>query len=278
MIKRNIPFGYKMTSGEIIINEPEAAEVRKVFRLYLSGASLRDIAGDMTVPYNAGVSWDKHKVKRVLDNQKYTGKSGYPALVDEHDFLVAGSLKSDKNVGTPIPRPPEIQLLKTAAACHDCGGRLIRKVSRCRSARWRCLNQCCGNKLVLADDELENIVCAILNDIIRNQAMLESSRPHYQDSLAVIKLQNEINREMSKSKPDAGTQKLLFSLAAEKYAVCRDIHSTLTLRTIFKKHKPAAQFDCGLFDAAVDKVLVSKNADIKLRLKNGQLLPRQDSL
>jgi len=265
-----------MVGGEIIANEPEAAAVRKVFCLYLSGVSLQDISGAMIVPYNDSVNWDKHKVKRILDNSKYIGMDGYPKLIDERDFLAAGRLKPGKCVSSPLPCSQEIQLLKAVAVCSECGKRFIRKPNRHGNARWRCLNQHCSSKISLLDDDLKHIVNALLNDIIRNSALLKASQPNHQEPIAVIKLQNEVNQEMSKARPGADTQKLLLSLSAEKYTACNDTHSTLAIREIFEKHEPADQFNCGLFVAAVGKVLVSRDAHITLRLKNGQVLPGPD--
>ena len=272
MIKRSIPFGYMMVRGEIVINEPEAADVRRAFALYLQGASLRDIAGMMTVPYNEGAGWDKHKVKRILDNPKYIGAGGYQPLVEESDFLAAGRLKANKNTGTPLPCPQDIQALKAASFCYDCGGRFVRKAER--TVRWKCANSECDNKTLLSDEGIKSSVIMLLNNIIKDPGVLQVKKSPNREPLAVIKLQNEINREMSRAKPDAGIAKsLLLSLAAEKYAGCADTHSILALRAVFEGHKPADYFECELFDVAASKVLVAGNGNISIRLKTGQTLP-----
>jgi len=123
---------------------------------------------------------------------------------------------------------------------------------------------------------LQNAVTAILNSIIQKPSVLQASKPDQHEPLAIIKLQNEVNREMSKATPGSDTQKLLLALAAEKYAGCADTYSTLALRAIFEKHRPAVKFDCGLFDATVDKVLVG-SGHVSLRLTNGQTLPESVS-
>ena len=273
MIKRNITFGYKMTGGEIVVNEPEAAAVRQVFSLYLHGISLREIAGVMTVPYNEGTEWDKHKVKRIIDNPKYIGADGYQPLIDETDYTAANRLKTGKNTSTPLPCPEDIQVLRAAAYCRDCGGRFIRKINHSKG-RWSCLNQNCDNKTALRDDGIKNAVSGLLNDIIQNPGILQTGQSPRPASLAANRLQNEVNREMSKAKPDTGhTQNLLLSLAAEKYAACVDTHTTFTLCAIFQNHEPANQFDRGLFDDTVQKVMVAGDGIITLRLKNGWTLP-----
>lgn len=53
---RKIPFGYMMQNGEITTNLKEVLAVVTIFRSYLNGESLVDIAKVMEVPYNEGVT------------------------------------------------------------------------------------------------------------------------------------------------------------------------------------------------------------------------------
>ena len=85
MGNRKLPFGYQMRMGEIIRNEPEAKAVQDIFLQYTLGASLKEIAEQMskTGPaYDEGKSWNKNMVARILENAKYTGTDSYSKLVD----------------------------------------------------------------------------------------------------------------------------------------------------------------------------------------------------
>ena len=85
MGNRKLPFGYQMRMGEIVRNEPEANAVQDIFLQYSLGASLKEIAEQMskTGPtYDEGKSWNKNMVARILENAKYTGADSYPELVD----------------------------------------------------------------------------------------------------------------------------------------------------------------------------------------------------
>ena len=65
MGNRKLPFGYQMRMGEIIRNEPEANAVQDIFLQYSLGASLKEIAEQMskTGPtYDEGKSWNKNMV------------------------------------------------------------------------------------------------------------------------------------------------------------------------------------------------------------------------
>ena len=92
MGNRKLPFGYQMRMGEIVWNEPEAKAVQDIFLQYTFGASLKEIAEQMskTGPaYDEGKRWNKNMVARILENPKYTGADSYPNLVDKKLFEAA---------------------------------------------------------------------------------------------------------------------------------------------------------------------------------------------
>ena len=67
MGNRKLPFGYQMRMGEIIRNEPEAKAVQDIFLQYMLGASLKEIAEQMskTGPaYDEGKRWNKNMRER----------------------------------------------------------------------------------------------------------------------------------------------------------------------------------------------------------------------
>ena len=97
MGNRKLPFGYQMRMGEIIRNEPETKAVQDIFLQYTFGASLKEIAEQMskTGPtYDEGKSWNKNMVSRILENAKYTGTDDYPRLIDTALFESAASAPS----------------------------------------------------------------------------------------------------------------------------------------------------------------------------------------
>ena len=51
---RYLPFGYTIRNGHTVIEQQEADVVRNIFRSYIQGASLKEIAEDLTakkIPY-----------------------------------------------------------------------------------------------------------------------------------------------------------------------------------------------------------------------------------
>ena len=83
MINRYIPFGYYIADAQIKVNETEAKVVRDVFRNYIDGASLKDLASQLTMTgteFLPGRSdWDANRVYRLLCNEKYAGGNEFAA-------------------------------------------------------------------------------------------------------------------------------------------------------------------------------------------------------
>ena len=89
--QRKIPFGYQVQNGRINCHPEEAELVRAIFSRYLLGGSYSQIADEMTqqgVRYHQHTAqWNKHMVKRILENERYLGMDGYPQLVTDEEFL-----------------------------------------------------------------------------------------------------------------------------------------------------------------------------------------------
>ena len=96
---RNIPFGYCITNGGYVVNDTEAEAIRQIFVRYIGGDSLKTIAAQMTVSYNACKPvWNKSMVSRVLENRRYLGENGYPAIISQEDFDTANQIKATRYI------------------------------------------------------------------------------------------------------------------------------------------------------------------------------------
>ena len=80
MGNRKQPFGYKMSLGEIVIQESEAKLVQEVFRRYIAGESLNELTESLRqqdISYDEGRLWNKNMVARILADTRYTGEKEY---------------------------------------------------------------------------------------------------------------------------------------------------------------------------------------------------------
>lgn len=73
----NAAYGYKLVDGQLVINEPEAEVVRKIFDLYLQGIGKQAIANflnDNNVPRRySQTKWYIFTVDYILNNERYMG-------------------------------------------------------------------------------------------------------------------------------------------------------------------------------------------------------------
>ncbi len=71
-----VPFGYDIVDGRLILREDEAEIVRFIYRSYLYGRSLSEIADSLNergIPTKKGKVWKKQTVSNILRNPLYAG-------------------------------------------------------------------------------------------------------------------------------------------------------------------------------------------------------------
>ena len=90
---RFIPYGYTIHDGRTIIERNEAQVIQDIFRNYIEGATLKEIAEDLTsrnIPYTERTSvWDKARIARIIDNARYTGLDEYDQIIDRDTYTEA---------------------------------------------------------------------------------------------------------------------------------------------------------------------------------------------
>ncbi len=107
MALRMISYGYKMVNGILTVNDEEARVVVEIFQRYGAGEILKAIADDLTergvIFYQEKNVWNKNMIARIIENKKYIGEDGYPAIVSDEDYERAYNLKSQKGVKNNHP-------------------------------------------------------------------------------------------------------------------------------------------------------------------------------
>ena len=125
MGNRKQPFGYRMTLGEITIQPEEAELVRFIFQGYSTGATLGELTKALCrqkIPYYEGRTWNKNMVSRILEDSRYIGEKGYPALIEPEQLRTAAEKALRRLCGTPPPARVEkivTDLLNELIRCPD---------------------------------------------------------------------------------------------------------------------------------------------------------------
>ena len=245
MGNRKLPFGYQMRMGEIIRNEPEAKAVQDIFLQYTLGASLKEIAEQMskTGPaYDEGRSWNKNMIARILENTKYTGADSYPRLVDIKLFEAAAEKRQTKQ------RLPE------------------------RTPAQKALKRVCSK---LPTPEIEKEVMYLLGRLTEKPERI--TQPTETPAPTHTNTQAELDEVLNTQPLDEdAARSLICKLAREQYdAIGNEEYETERLRRLFAAFECTAELNAELLQSAVSAVLVTRQA-VRLQLKNGQIIGKED--
>ena len=245
MGNRKLPFGYQMRMGEIVRNEPEAKAVQDIFLQYTLGASLREIAEQMskTDPtYDEGKSWNKNMIARILENSKYTGVDSYPKLVDIKLFEAAAEKRPTKQ------RLPE------------------------RTPAQKALKRVCSK---LPTPEIEKEVMYLLGRLTEKPERI--TQPTETPAPTHTNTQAELDEVLNTQPLDEdAARSLICKLAREQYdAIGNEEYETERLRRLFAAFECTAELNAELLQSAVTAVLVTRQA-VRLQLKNGQIIGKED--
>ena len=218
--QRKIPFGYLIENGEIIRHPEESGAVRDIFARYLRGESYSQIAGEMErlgVRYHQHTpQWNKHMVKRILENERYLGAGGYPRMVEDRDFL-AVRLRCESQT-TYAPCPPALVPIREKAVCAVCGSKMKRDTKRHGHPRWHCQNPVCGHSLYLDDEillkQVQNQTRQLAQMPLRFRAPTATA-----PSMDAVRIENELKLCFNRADLNPDYMKtLIFAAAAERYS------------------------------------------------------------
>lgn len=198
---RVIPFGYCMKNGEITTEPKEVYAVAEIFREYLNGSSLLQIAKLMeseNIRYTEDSDhWNKNMVKRIIENEKHLGTDKYPQIIDEDIFNQANE-KRIRKANTLNLVCDDLQEIRKVTYCLECGEKLFRKTNGKGREYWNCGNPDCfgevrtylnsGNVIFSSDiDEIgkltKQIEVMIKNQFVLNIPVFVISRDELEDIL-----------------------------------------------------------------------------------------------
>ena len=218
MTKRKILYGYHIQQGKLIPLEREAVVVRRIATLYMDGLSYQKIADTLNadgIPFSEEAPlWNKHKVKRLLENPRYAGADGYPAIINSSDFQsIQRTIRSKTEGHVKSEQRPALQL-KEYLRC-ACGGQLLRTAGRNRRKDTLYL-KCgtCGKQFKILDSDL-------LSEVSKQTA--EHDKPFkegYLPSADTVRLANAINRGLERPEQPEDVVKLILQGVSVRYDCC----------------------------------------------------------
>lgn len=198
------PLGYDVADGKLVINESEAAVVRRIFSEYASGKSYHDIIDGLNrdgIRTKRGGSFGSNSLHDLLRNEKYIGVLTYgstphradgsrnshsheapsdliripgavPAIIDPETFAsVQSRFRINHTAHSGRPASVRSYPLSGKVFCHQCGSSLAVYTSNRRYFYYDCtakkrLHSC--DLPPIRCDVLENMVASYLRTYIGN--------------------------------------------------------------------------------------------------------------
>lgn len=274
---RFIPYGYAMRNGQTVIEHGEADIIRFIFEEYIKGASLKELAEELTarrVPYTEKTNvWDKARIARIIDNATYTGSDTYDPIIDEDTFEEATAAKAARQRNQIVRECEGITLMRDRIRCGNCGAPMVRHICSKRKVKesWTCTNDECGCRVRISDSDLLMKVNLLMNRIIKNaDLMIPKPKTRFKDSLAVQRLQNEIDAELASEQPSESLiTRNLCEIASQLYRETNaktQIAARIAMKRVMLMN-PQEHFKTEYFIDLVENVILEAPAQVMLLTK-----------
>lgn len=285
MKKRNTPFGYRYENGVICVSESETETLRQIFNSYISGMSLSEIAEKLNgekAEYMPGITgWNKARLMRIIEDKRYTGSDGYPAIIATNIHEKLNQLKRRRNTQEHTDRSSDIFKMDMPVMCPNCGCKMQRRHdARCKvSERWFCRNAKCKTLIAIADDSLLQGITASLNTVVQQPdiiAVVESDREPSND---IRRLNAEISHTLgtySIQKDDL--RKKMMNCVSLKYAeIPTEKYISKKMKADFERSSPLSSFPADLCKKTVKSVHIGTDGTVSLTLMNNQKIGKEQA-
>ena len=286
MKKRNVPFGYQYQNGTIITHPQEVTVLNRIFSEYQNGYSLLEIASslnDENVEYQPGVTgWNKSRIMRLIEDERYTGKDGFPAIIDEKTHQAMIEMKAQKNTQSATDRNHEIFHIDVPIICPACGSEMNRRhdsrFKKCQQ-RWICSNTDCRTVLHKADGDLLDDITVLLNRVIVNPELVQiPAESGHKPSVQVLKAENEIAQTLDTLDYDKNAlrKKMLECVSLQYADIGSAPYRAHRLKAVLADAEPLSVFSLPVFKRTVQAIYFEKDGTIAITLVNNQTIRKDD--
>ena len=271
MKRRTIPFGYRYENGAIMINASSSDIVKEIFSRYLSGDSMLNIAellNKMHIEYRPGVvGWNKARIKRILEDKRYSGDDDYPQIISNEILKKADALRDAKNKQKNVNKNDDIYNLNAETICPCCGSVMKRRYEP-RTKR---------KTVVKTDDSLLGEIGDLINLLIDNPDMIHCSNTDETITLESYRIENEIRhmidgRQLNKSEI---RRKLLEATAIHYANLDTKKYEIQRLKCILNNQNRPKGFPLELFNMAAETISFDEDEQVVLKLINGQTIRKE---
>lgn len=243
---RKLPFGYRMELGRIVVHPDEKPWVEYIFLQYALGASFLELAQYMAeegIQYEAGKLWNKNIIARMLEDDRYIGERGFPAIVATETLDRVKERRESK----------QITASKTEAQ--------------------KALRRKCGCRVT---PRTEQEALYLLNSLAEHPERITMPQQTVQVSHQQDRLMKELDALLQASPiNNERAEAVIMELAATTYeAVGPEEYESYRMRQVFGQEQPRSELDARLINDNIQSIQVDCIRNVRLILKNGQLIER----
>ncbi|MBE7049101.1 MAG: hypothetical protein E7393_07090 [Ruminococcaceae bacterium] len=286
MANRYIPFGYEIQNAEIVIVNQEALLVKSAFELYIAGKSYNQIAERFVlsgIRYNPdSAKWNKNMVKRMIENEKYTGLEEYPPIIDAKQYHKANRIRLSKNIKADSDKMEYDKFIRTHGECPACGFRIKRQRQghdKGAYTAYKCSNPICPAKSI-HEETLYEYINEIINRLIDNISLADAEvKMQSRTNESIDELTNEIYIKTIKDDTEKDEiLKDIYKLAKIKFkAYTKTDMSKITekIRQELCKYGISEKAPLPLMETIVSKFYIGGDKGLKIKLINEKILERE---
>lgn len=277
---RNIPFGYTVENGKIIVHPTESQTVQDIFSDYLDGQSLLKIAKNLNerqIQYMPGTTgWNKARLKRIIEDKRYLGGS-YPPIVEEGIYDKAQMVRASRNTQKALDRTADIFKLQLPVLCEKCGEPMQRKHDSRTTfgEKWVC--KTCGTVIKISDNDFLSAITECINYLIAKPTIVQNEPTPIEPPVEVIRLKNEIGRMLDSPTIEKETLKnRIFEYASLLYEIL-DTTERMTemIRATLQRTRSLSCYNRELTAEITSAITLHADKTVSLTLKNGQPIRKE---
>lgn len=192
-------YGYDTVNKKLIINEEQAAVVRKIFEMYINGCGskiITDTLNRLKIPAPEGEVWHQKRVLEILRNEKYVGDllmqkyytvdhlskqqkhnrgelqkylvaNNHEPIINREVFDKAQAILAERNNQQPFVCSYDYPL-KGMVFCDECGAKYMRKKTHTGTPSehfiWTCTTYTKKGKKYCSNKQIPDDVLCRLTD------------------------------------------------------------------------------------------------------------------
>jgi DNA invertase Pin-like site-specific DNA recombinase len=203
----NVPYGYRLENGELVIVEEEAARIRKVFELYLSGMGANNIVKEMRRTEQGNMRWTMSGIKYMLNNERYVGdmlmqkfytpqilplrsrpnkgalpmyyaKDTHEPIITREMFDSVKKVKAERDERYTTVHSGKKEFLQGKLKCRCCNRNYRKRFLQTQEMVWLCnnkgtvdgVNKC--NSIIYTDFEIKSAFVQMYNTLKQNEKVI----------------------------------------------------------------------------------------------------------